>query len=62
MDAFVAGLLIGFAAGLLVAPALRWALTVREWRRASREVRLADELLRLMDEDDWTEPAHRSLG
>jgi hypothetical protein len=62
MDAFLAGLLIGLCVGLLVAPAVRWALTVREWRRASREAGLADEILRLMDDEDRTETPRWSSG
>ena len=55
-DAFVAGLLIGVAVGLLANPLLRWWLAVREWREASKEAELADELLRLMAEKPPGEP------
>ena len=51
-DGFIAGLLIGVAVGLLLAPVVRWVLTVREWRRASREAGLADEVLRRMTLDE----------
>ena len=54
--AFVAGLLIGVAIGLVAGPILRWWLTVREWREASKEAELSDELLRRMAEEPRAEP------
>jgi hypothetical protein len=54
-DAFVAGLLIGVAVGLVAGPLLRWWITVREWREASREAELSDELLRRMAEEPRAE-------
>jgi hypothetical protein len=55
-DTFLAGLLIGVTLGLLLAPILRWAIAVREWRQASKEARLADEVLRRMVEESRPEP------
>jgi hypothetical protein len=55
-DAFVAGFLIGVAVGLLTGPLLRWWVAVREWRDASREAELSDELLRRMGEEADPEP------
>lgn len=55
-NAFVAGLLIGVAVGWLANPLLRWWLAVREWREASSEAALADELLRRMAEEADPEP------
>ena len=55
-NAFVAGLLIGVAIGLVAGPLLRWWLAVREWREASREAELSDELLRRMAEEPRAEP------
>jgi hypothetical protein len=55
-DAFVAGFLIGVAVGLLAGPLLRWWVAVREWRDASREAELSDELLRRMGEEADPEP------
>jgi hypothetical protein len=54
-DAFVAGLLIGVAVGLVAGPLLRWWITVREWREASREAELSDELLQRMAEEPRAE-------
>jgi hypothetical protein len=48
----VAGLLIGVVVGLLLGPALRFTLTVREWRRAAREAEPADEVVRMMAEPE----------
>jgi hypothetical protein len=53
---FVAGFLIGVATGLLVSPAVRWALAIREWRKASREAEPADEVVRLMAGPDGSAP------
>lgn len=46
----VAGLLIGFAVGLLVGPILRSWLAWREFVDAGREARLADDVLRHMSD------------
>jgi hypothetical protein len=50
-DGVLVGFLLGLAAGLLLGPVLRWWLAAREWRQASEEVRLTDEVLRRMVED-----------
>ena len=61
-DGFLAGLLIGVVVGLLLAPLLRWALAAREWREASREAGLADEVLERMAEEEPSAPAHTAGG
>jgi hypothetical protein len=43
------GLLIGIVIGLVIGPLLRSWLAWREYVDASREARLHDEVLRLMD-------------
>lgn len=55
VDAFIAGVAVGILAGLLLGPFLRAAVAIGEYRRASAEVRLTDELLRRM-----APPADRS--
>jgi hypothetical protein len=50
-DGFADGLLIGVLVGFLAAPILRSLVVRREWRRASREAQLTDELLDRMDRD-----------
>lgn len=55
-DTFLAGLLIGVTLGLLLAPILRWVLAAREWRQASKEAQLADEVLLRMVEENRPEP------
>jgi hypothetical protein len=57
---FLAGLLIGVVGGLLLGSALRFALTVREWRRASREAAPADEVVRMMAEPEGSAPGSSS--
>jgi hypothetical protein len=42
---FAVGLLVGCCIGILVGPAFRSWQIYREWVEASREVRLADQLL-----------------
>lgn len=51
------GIMIGVAIGLLVGPLLRAWLTLVEWRAASREAELTDELLGRLDRDldGWPE-------
>lgn len=49
-DLFV-GLLLGLCLGLLVAPAFRAWQVRREWIDASREARLAEQLLERMEAD-----------
>jgi gas vesicle protein len=44
------GLLIGFVLGLLVAPILGSWLSWREYARARREARLAEDLIRHMSD------------
>lgn len=53
------GLAIGGAIGYLAGPILRHRLAYREWRDASREARLADELLTKLEELDGDEEAKR---
>jgi hypothetical protein len=53
---FIAGLLIGAAAGFLFGPAVRSWMAWREWNDASRRARLTDEVLARM-EDASEEPA-----
>jgi hypothetical protein len=55
----LAGLAIGGAIGYLAGPILRHRLAYREWRDASREARLADELLTKLEELDDAEDANR---
>jgi hypothetical protein len=57
---FLAGLLIGVVVGLLLGPVLRFTLTVREWRRASRDAEPADEVVRMMAEPDRPSPGTSS--
>lgn len=51
------GILIGVAIGLLLGPLLRAWLTLVEWRAASREAELTDQLLGRLDRDleGWPE-------
>jgi hypothetical protein len=51
-DALLVGLLIGLIAGLLLGSVVRWALAIREWRQASREAGLTDEVLRRMTDEN----------
>ena len=48
--AFVVGVAVGVLAGLLLGPLLRASLWLREYRRASREAGLSEEVLRHMVE------------
>jgi hypothetical protein len=48
---FIVGLVIGGFTGFLVTPAIRSWLAHREWIEASREARLADQLLDRMEID-----------
>ena len=48
MGAVLAALGLGILIGLLLGPLLRAVLAAREYRRASAEVRLTDEVLRRM--------------
>ncbi|MGH2723522.1 MAG: hypothetical protein ACRDI0_04510 [Actinomycetota bacterium] len=59
MDAvtFVAGMVVGVLLGLLVGPLLRAALVLREYRRASAEAGLTEEVLRRMVERTEEAPA-----
>ena len=47
----VVGLVLGLCIGFLVGPAFRSWLTIREWKEASREARLADRLLTKLETD-----------
>jgi Tfp pilus assembly protein PilW len=47
----IVGLLIGIVIGLLLGPIIRSWLTWREYRTADREARLADDVLRRMDQE-----------
>lgn len=66
----VVGLLVGLGIGLIVGPALRSWLIIREWAETSRQARLADQILSRMridaqgdgkvsDADPGDEPASR---
>jgi hypothetical protein len=55
-DGFLVGLVVGLAVGWLANPLVRWWLAAKEWREASRELELADELLRRMAQDDHPRP------
>jgi hypothetical protein len=57
---FLAGLLIGVVTGLLLGPVLRFTLTVREWRQASRDAEPADEVVRMMAEPERSAPGTSS--
>lgn len=48
MRAFLAVLALGILMGLLLGPLIRAAVAAREYRRASAEARLTDEVLRRM--------------
>lgn len=48
---FVVGLLVGVCLGFLLGPALRSWLSYREWADASRQERLADQLVARMERD-----------
>jgi hypothetical protein len=50
-DAVIVGLLIGIVIGLLLGPVIRSWLTWHEYRNADREARLADDVLRRMDQE-----------
>jgi ABC-type transport system involved in cytochrome bd biosynthesis fused ATPase/permease subunit len=47
----IAGLLIGIVIGLLIGPVIRSWLTWQQYRSADREARLADDVLRRMEEE-----------
>jgi hypothetical protein len=49
VGAFLAGLAVGIFVGLLLGPLLRAAVALREYRRASAEAELTDELLRRIE-------------
>jgi hypothetical protein len=52
LGAFLAGCLVGAVAGVVaIGPLLRAAWASLEYRRASREAELSDELLRRLTED-----------
>jgi hypothetical protein len=51
-DDLLVGLAIGGAIGFVAGPILRHRLAYREWRDASREADLADELLARLEELD----------
>jgi hypothetical protein len=51
-DDLLVGLAIGGAIGFVAGPILRHRLAYREWRDASREADLADELLAKLEELD----------
>lgn len=59
-DGLAVGLVIGVLFGLVVAPIGRSWIVRREWRRASREAALTDELLDRIERDaasaDPTDP------
>ncbi|HZD16618.1 MAG TPA: hypothetical protein VE669_00605 [Actinomycetota bacterium] len=46
---FLVGLGVGVVVGLVVGPAIRFWLTRQEWKRASREARLTEDVLDRMD-------------
>jgi hypothetical protein len=48
---FIAGLLVGIGIGFLLGPAVRSWLAFREWADASRQARLADDILSRMERD-----------
>ena len=54
------GLLLGIVIGLLIGPLLRSWLTWRQYVQASREARLAEDILRRMFETEV--PAQRDLS
>jgi hypothetical protein len=67
----VVGLLVGLGIGLIVGPAVRSWLIIREWAETSRQARLADQILSRMridaqgdgkvsDADPGDEPASGS--
>jgi hypothetical protein len=47
----IVGLLLGLCIGLLVGPAFRSWLVLREWTEASREAQLADRLVSRIETD-----------
>ncbi|MBI4261493.1 MAG: hypothetical protein HY658_13110 [Actinobacteria bacterium] len=54
--AFVAGLFLGFFAGLLATPAFLFWIARREWTAASRRARLTDQVIDRMERDEWPAP------
>ena len=48
---FIIGALVGLGVGLLAGPAFRSWIVRREWEEASRQARLTDEVLDLMERD-----------
>jgi hypothetical protein len=44
----IVGLLVGLGIGLIVGPAVRSWLIIREWAETSRQARLADQILSRM--------------
>lgn len=48
---FIVGLLIGGCIGVLIGPSIRSWQAHREWEAASREARVADQLLDRMEVD-----------
>jgi hypothetical protein len=50
-DGFVVGLIVGVFVGLLAGPVVRSWLVWREWREASHEARLTEDLLERMESE-----------
>ena len=57
----IVGLLLGIVIGLLLGPVIRSWLTWQEYRRADREARLADDVLRRMDQERSLEERPESV-
>lgn len=57
---FLLGMAVGLLAGLLVGPVLHTWLTWREWRDASQEARLTEDVMRVMGDGPWRTLDRRS--
>jgi hypothetical protein len=53
MGPFLGGVVLGALVGIFLGPLIRYWITWREWLDASREARLTEDVLKLMDTGPW---------
>jgi len=53
VSSFLGGMVLGGLLGIFVGPLVRYVITWRAWAEASREARLTEDVLKLMDTGPW---------
>lgn len=53
VSSFLGGMVLGALVGIFLGPLIRTWITWREWADASREARLTEDVLKLMDSGPW---------